>query len=302
MLAHLQKLVTLTLLAAACGWLLYFRSSAPLLAVAGFLVMTLGYTGFLAIEFILLRIVNKGDPAPQPTWRELLAAWIGEIGTAPQVFCWRQPFRANTIADHLAPQADVQGQRGVVFVHGLLCNRGFWTPWLKRLQGRGHAFVAVNLEPMFGPIDHYVLQIDDAVQQITRATGLPPLLVCHSMGGLAARAWLQRMKAEARVHHVVTIATPHRGTWLARFGRGHNSRQMRLLSDWQAQLDHDMPADRHTLFTCWYSNCDNIVFPSSNATLPGADNRLVRGAAHVQLAFLPQVMNATLALLGDPLP
>jgi triacylglycerol esterase/lipase EstA (alpha/beta hydrolase family) len=117
------------------------------------------------------------------------------------------------------------------------------------------------------------------------------------MGGLAVRAWLKRMRAEARVFHVVTIGTPHRGTWLARFGHGHNGRQMRLLSDWQAQLDHDMPAGRHALFTCWYSNCDNIVFPASTATLPGADNRLVRGAAHVQMAFLPQVMDASLAML-----
>ena len=146
-------------------------------------------------------------------------------------------------------------------------------------------------------IDDYAPQIDDAVRQVTQATGMAPLLVCHSMGGLAARAWLKQMKAETRVHHVVTIGTPHRGTWLARFGHGHNSRQMRLLSDWQTQLDHEMPVDRHTLFTCWYSNSDNIVFPASTATLEGADNRLVRGAAHVQMAFLPEVMDATLAML-----
>jgi triacylglycerol esterase/lipase EstA (alpha/beta hydrolase family) len=186
----------------------------------------------------------------------------------------------------------------VVFVHGFFCNRGVWTPWLRRLQGR-HAFVAVSLEPLFGSIDDYAPQIDEAVQRVTRATGLAPLLVCHSMGGLAARAWLRRMKAEARVHHVVTIGTPHRGTWLARFGHGTNGRQMRLLSDWHARLDEGMPAHRPALFTCWYSNCDNIVFPASTATLPGACNRLVRGAAHVQLAFVPQVMQATLALLDD---
>ena len=210
MLAHLQKLITLSLVAAACGWLLYFRSSAPVLAVAGFLVIVLGYAGFLAIEFIVLRLVSKGDPVPQPTWKELLGAWLGETVTAPQVFCWRQPFRTNAIADQLSPPAAVQGRRGVVFVHGFFCNRGFWTPWMARLLGRGHAFMALSLEPLFGSIDDYAPQIEDAVQQITLATGLPPLLVCHSMGGLAARAWLKRMKAEARVHHVVTIGTPHR--------------------------------------------------------------------------------------------
>jgi pimeloyl-ACP methyl ester carboxylesterase len=297
MLAQLQRLITLSLVAAALGWLLCFRGDSPVLAVAGFLIIALGYTAFLALEFILLRQVNKQDPAPQPTWKELLRAWLGETLTAPRVFCWRQPFRMNVVPDRLAPAAAVQGRRGVVFVHGFFCNRGLWTPWLQRVQASGRAFVAVNLEPLFGSIDDYAPQIDEAVRQVAEATGLPPLLVCHSMGGLAARAWLKRMRAEARVFHVVTIGTPHRGTWLARFGHGHNGRQMRLQSDWQAQLDHEMPADRHALFTCWYSNCDNIVFPTSTATLPGADNRLVRGAAHVQMAFLPQLMDATLAML-----
>ncbi|MEO7886806.1 alpha/beta fold hydrolase [Polaromonas sp.] len=297
MLAQLQRFITLSLIAAAVGWLLWFRSSSPMLAVTGFLLIALGYTGFLAFEFLLLRYVNKADPAPQPSWKELLCAWWGETTTAPRVFCWRQPFRSNEVPDHVVSAEAVRGRRGVVFVHGFFCNRGLWTPWLKRVQASGRAFAAVNLEPLFGSIDDYAPQIDDAVRQVTEATGLAPLLVCHSMGGLAARAWLKRMKAEAWVHHVVTIGTPHRGTWLARFGHGHNGRQMRLLSDWQAQLDHEMPANRHTLFTCWYSNCDNIVFPTSTATLPGADNRLVRGAAHVQMAFLPLVMNATLAML-----
>jgi hypothetical protein len=84
---------------------------------------------------------------------------------------------------------------------------------------------------------------------------------------------------------------------------------MRQDSDWLAGLNKPdafasallsaplQGAPWQTLFTCWYSNCDNIVFPASTATLAGADNRLVHGAAHVQLAFLPEVMDATLALL-----
>ena len=151
----------------------------------------------------------------------------------------------------------------------------------------------------FGSIDDYAPQIDEAVEQVAQATGLPPLVVCHSMGGLAVRAWLKIRRAESRVYHVVTIGTPHYGTWLARFGYGPNNLQMRLLSEWNSQLDHDMPEGRHALFTCWYSNADNIVFPTSTATLAGADNRLVRGAAHVQLAFLPEVMEGTLAMLGS---
>ena len=299
MLAWIQRLITAFLLVVACAWVIYFKDTSPTLAIAGFLVIALGYTGFLALEFVLLRFINRSDPAPQADALELLRAWAGESLVAPQVFCWRQPFRANAVPDNLAPPSAVQGKRGVVFIHGFFCNRGFWTPWLKRLQGSGHAFAALSMEPVFGSIDEYTPQIEAAVEKVRQASGMAPLLVCHSMGGLAARAWLQTMKAESRVHHVVTIGTPHGGTWLARFGHGVNGMQMRLASSWQSGLDLNMPADRHNLFTCWYSNSDNIVFPASTATLVGADNRLLRAVAHVQMAFEPQLMNQTLELLAD---
>lgn len=297
MLARLQVLIIFTLMAAAVGWLLTFRHSSPVVAVAGFFIITLGYTAFLALEFFCLRSVNRTDPAPAATVMELFSAWLGEVLTTPQVFCWRQPFRSQAIPNNLAASSITQGKRGVVFVHGFFCNRGFWNPWLKRLQGTGHAFVAVNLEPIFSSIDNYTPDIDAAVRQVHAATGLAPLVVCHSMGGLAVRAWLQTMQAEARVHHVVTIGTPHGGTWLARFGRKKNILQMRLASEWQSSLNQGMPKGRHALFTCWYSTADNIVFPASTATLLGADNRLVRGKAHVQMAFVPQLVDTTLAML-----
>ena len=299
MLARLQQLITLGLLASAGTWLLLFWSRSPLLALAGGAFLLLGYSGFLALEFVALRFVNRSDPAPRPTWRELAAAWLGETLLAPQVFCWRQPFRSQAYPDQLAVQDVQHGRRGIVFVHGFFCNRGFWNPWLKQLQGSRHAYLAVNLEPPFASIDDYVPFIEDAVLRVTALTGMPPLLVCHSMGGLAARAWLKAMQGDERVQHVVTLGTPHGGTWLARFSRVANGRQMQLAGHWSQQLAQDFPPHRNSLFTCWYSNCDNIVFPCATATLPGADNRLLFGAAHVQLAFLPEVMRASLALLEE---
>ena len=299
MLARLQQFITASLLVLAISWVAWFYKTAPALAVMGCLFILFGYAGFLGVEFLLLRRVNKADPAPPATAGELFSAWLGETLVAPGIFCWRQPFRANAIPDKLAAQCVVKGKRGVVFIHGFFCNRGFWNPWLARLQGSGQAFVALSLEPVFGSIDDYTPQIEAAVQQVTQATGLPPLLVCHSMGGLAARAWLQTMRADGRVFHIVTIGTPHRGTWLARFSHSLNGQQMRLASSWQSGLDQDAPSQRPTLFTCWYANSDNIVFPASTATLPGANNRLLRGKAHVQMAFAPQVVNETLALLSS---
>jgi triacylglycerol esterase/lipase EstA (alpha/beta hydrolase family) len=113
------------------------------------------------------------------------------------------------------------------------------------------------------------------------------------MGGLVARAWLRKHGGTGRAAHVVTIGSPHHGTWIARFSRVVNGHQMRIGCTWLRELGAPAP---HVPFTCWYSNCDNVVFPASTATLQGADNRLIAGAGHIDLAFRDDVMAHTFAL------
>jgi pimeloyl-ACP methyl ester carboxylesterase len=206
-----------------------------------------------------------------------------------------QPFRSESIEDYL-PQND---RRGVVFIHGLACNRGLWTPWLKELRAQGHAFIAVNLEPVFGSIDDYAAIVDAAVQRVRKRTGLSPVLVCHSMGGLAARAWLRNASADVNVHRIVTIGTPHHGTTLARYSIGINGSQMRINSEWLRELESREVAQGYARFICWYSNSDNVVIPAATGSLRGADNRLIPAVGHVALAFCPEVMFATLSMITD---
>jgi triacylglycerol esterase/lipase EstA (alpha/beta hydrolase family) len=131
---------------------------------------------------------------------------------------------------------------------------------------------------------------------MTQAAGKPPVLVCHSMGGLVARAWLRRQQDAGRVARVITIGSPHGGTWIARFSRVPNGRQMRIGGDWLNALG---PPRDPASFTCWYSNCDNVVFPASTATIAGADNRFLPGAGHIDLAFRPEVMAHTFDLVAS---
>ena len=294
-IARMQQAVVFALLATVAVWVVWQGPQSPLAAIAGALGIAFGYSFFLAVELLLLRLVGVGEGVPQPTASQLIRAWWGETCMAARVFYWRQPFRWRAEPDFLdaAP-----GRRGLVFIHGFICNRGFWQPWLARTQGR--AFVALNLEPAFGLIDDYAGLVEDAVAQVTQASGMPPVLVCHSMGGLAARAWLRRFPDASRVHRIITIGSPHHGTWLGRFSHTPNGRQMRIDSEWLQELFRDEGGRSLPPFTCWYSHCDNIVFPTSSATLPHADNRLVRGPAHVELAFVPEVMERSLALADSP--
>ncbi|KQP16220.1 triacylglycerol lipase [Pseudorhodoferax sp. Leaf265] len=293
MLARLQRLLCLLLASLALAWLLGWWSSSPLLAMAGLALPALGYGALLACEFALLARQHN-DPAPRPTPAQLLAAWWAEWRSGVQVFFWRQPFREHAEPDHLPPGTR---ERGVVFVHGLFCNRGFWAPWMRRARALGLPHVAVSLEPVTGSIDAYVPAIDAAVARLMAATGQAPVLVCHSMGGLAARAWLRTPGAAARVARVVTIASPHSGTWMAQLGHGENARQMERNSRWLVRLARDELQTPPVPFTCWYSNCDNVVFPVSTAARTGADNRFVPGHPHVALAFQELVLHDSLQLV-----
>lgn len=285
MLARIQRLFAVALLVSAAAWAARLTQLGhPGWAGIGALSILLGYAVFLGAEFVMLRLVQRTNSAPAPGTVELMRAWWGEVVTVPQIFLWRQPFRSNAEPDNLTV-SDGVAPTGVVLVHGFFCNRGFWNQWMRELRAQRVPFIAVNLEPAFGSIDRYPLVIEEAVVRMETVTSLPVVLVGHSMGGLAIRAWLAHFNADSRVRRVITIGTPHHGTWLARFGHTANGKQMRLDSPWLTRLAASESAVRRGRFTCFFGNCDNIVFPADKGTLADAENVHVPATAHVHMAF-----------------
>ena len=309
MLARLLRVFIVALIALAAGWAWHFsQRGSPGLAVAGALLILFCHAPVMAVEFALLSWLNRDDPAPQATPVQLLAAWWGEVRMSALVFGWLQPFRSKVWPDLVAARGPPPStQRGVLLVHGYVCNRGLWNPWLERLHAQGVPCIAVDLEPVFGSIDDYAAIIDAAAARLFAATGQPIVVVAHSMGGLAVRAWLDAHAPGTLVHRVVTIGSPHRGTFLARFGLTRNAVQMRLGGDWHGALATRELAQRElargaALFTCFYGHCDNVVFPASTATLPGADNRHLAACAHVQMAYHPAVFSEVWRWLATARP
>ena len=298
MIARLQQAWVVSAVLGQILWCLWAWPRSPVLAGAGFALPWLGLMLVMGSQFVWMHRANARDAVPRARSGQVWRAWWVEMATAVQVFGWRQPFRSRVQPDWLPTTRPGRPPRGVVLVHGFQCNRAVWLPWFAPLRAGGHAYVAVNLEPMFGSIDSYAPLIDAAVQRVTEATGRAPVLVCHSMGGLAARAWLRDGQADARVHRVITLGTPHGGTLLAQYSHTQSGLQMRCASPWLAALQGSESAARAKLFTCWYSNCDNIVFPASTGVLAGAEPRFIAGVAHVQMALHPQVIDACLQELA----
>ena len=301
-LARMQRTMMVAGTVTTVLWLVAVWPRSPGWAALGLIVGAWGHAAVLALEFALSARANRIDSVTQATTAQRFGAWLQESTLTPAIFLWRQPFRWRDLPDTTAEDGQRAAGSRVVFVHGFVCNRGFWAPWMRVLRGAGVPYTSVNLEPVFGTIDGGVSLIEDAVARAEQLGGLPPTLVCHSMGGLAGRAWLASAPGNlARVGRVVTIGTPHHGTWLARWSRAANGRQMRQHSPWLRALAANEASlhgeQAYARFVCWHSNADQIVFPASTALLPGADNRHVPGVAHVALAFHPRVMRESLAMV-----
>lgn len=242
----------------------------------------------LLAEMLMAAALHRGDALARPSWRARWRAWAAETGCSSRLFLGEQMLREHRWPD---AQATAPGVRGVLLIHGHLCNRGVWNDWQPGLRALGVPVIAPSLEPLFVSIDAHAPVIDAAIRRLEALTGQAPLVVCHSMGGLVLRAWWRAQvqagatsqAVSARVAGVITVGTPHRGTWLARFGLRPNVRQMRLDSDWlQTLAAAETPAWR-ARFLCVRSDCDTIVFPPRCALLEGAPVLTLPSRGHLEL-------------------
>lgn len=271
---------------------------APLFVLIVPATMVAALAGVLALEFTFAWAVARASDGQPPAIRYLLGAWGSEIRATCRLMAWRIPVRSERFSQ--ASPAGPVGVRGLVLVHGYGCNRAIWNSWLAQLDNKNVPCTAINLEPVFAALNDYGALIESAVLAMQRQTGSAPVLVAHSMGGLAARAWWARCDSARSLHRLITIATPHHGTLMARLGSGPNARQMRPRSDWLRRLSAQESTAHADRTLCFYSDCDNMVMPCTVATLPGADNRKLTGWGHVAMVDHPDIFTAAMACLREP--
>jgi pimeloyl-ACP methyl ester carboxylesterase len=287
----------LSLLALAWVW-----HGGNMVCAALLVALVFGLDGVVMLgSFCSLLRINAGAGALRIA--PMLGSWLREWWACERVFSWQQPFEEHRYPDNLPLGA---AERGVLLLHGFTCNRGLWNPWMKRLREQHTPYVALTLEPAFGSIDAYAEQIEIGVQNLLALSGQPPVIVAHSMGGLAVRAWLRRFgharRGTAPVAHIMTLGSPHAGTLMANFLSTVNAKQMRRGSTWLAALDQAESVELASEFTCYFSNFDQVVCPASTAILPGCQATEVAGSGHLSLLFEPRIFADLLRLLNDKRP
>jgi pimeloyl-ACP methyl ester carboxylesterase len=263
---------------------------ALLLALAGHILLR----ALLVVLSFLFASWGASERPPEARIGPLAAVRmvLSEIGVTLLLFSCLQPLAPFLRRPPRLPRDKVSDPPAapLVLVHGYLCNAAFWY-WMRRyLQRAGFSRIyTLDLEPPLGDIDELAVQLAQRVEQVSARTGATRvLLLCHSMGGLVARAYVRRHGGLDRVMGIVTLGSPHRGTALARLAMGVCGGQMRLPSVWLQGLAREEEAAATLPLGSVFSWHDNLVTPQDRAVLPGAAAEGLSGIGHMTLGFSPR--------------
>jgi len=284
----LRGLIVLQLLACALLGVFFSHHLARFITVAGCYVLALVvvlsvHMLVTGMQFFLAWLGRPPLPKEQRVnFFSALSTYDREIDASMRGIWLANPFFAKApLAEPSVPLRALP----ILCVHGYFCTRAVWLPFARTAAARGYRCAAITLEPAFSDIDGYVDAIGRGIDALLAASGSAHLVVvAHSMGALAVRAYL-RARPDARVLQLVTLGAPHHGTRLATLSRAANARQMRRESAWLAALNRAETPETLARITSIYSTHDNIVTPYQTAELAGATNRRVCRIGHVSLLY-----------------
>ncbi|MYT40436.1 alpha/beta fold hydrolase [Streptomyces sp. SID8356] len=189
-------------------------------------------------------------------------------------------------------------ERPVVLLHGFIDNRSVFVLLRRALARHGRRRLAsLNYSPLTRDLRTAAELLGRHVEEVCARTGQREVdIVGHSLGGLIARYYVQRLGGDRRVRTLVTLGTPHGGTAVAPGAGVHPIvRQMRGGSPLIEELRRPAPRCR-TRFVSFWSELDQVMVPVETACVDHPDldavNVRVTGIGHLALPVHPAVATA----------
>lgn len=175
-------------------------------------------------------------------------------------------------------------QNPVLLIHGLFRKAKVFHQMVTYLSQRGLEIHRFDLRQDKGRLglDRLAVQVADYVEK-----HLAPEqsfdIVGLSMGGLVSRYYLQRLGGLNRVDRLITISSPHWGTWMAYALPSICYVQMRPGSAFLQDLNRDIKSLQVLDFTSIWTPYDFIIVPGQSSLVPGGKNVKVSVFTHAMM-------------------
>ncbi|MFF7545889.1 lipase family alpha/beta hydrolase [Streptomyces canus] len=207
----------------------------------------------------------------------------------------RSPLSPLPSPEDGAAQLPTEAKPPVVLLHGFIDNRSVFVLLRRSLAQHGRQQIeSLNYSPLTCDIRTAAELLGRHIEGICERTGSERVdIVGHSLGGLIARYYVQRLGGDTRVRTLVTLGTPHSGTRVVPLANAHPIvRQMRPGSELLEELTRPAPGCR-THFVSFWSDLDHLMDPLETACIDHADlmaqNVRVSGIGHLALPVHPAV-------------
>ncbi len=239
------------------------------------------------------------------TGAALEASWCGlHLGLYPLGLLGARATdrRAGYGLGHLPPTQrgllvqDVEAaETPILLIHGLIDNRSIFTILRRGLRHRGFGRLeTINYSILTGDIRTAAANLGAEVERLVRETGYERIhVIGHSMGGTIARYYVTRLGGDRHVHTLVTLGTPHAGTYSAYGIATRLTRQLRPGSSLMQEMDQPVK-DCQTRFIVYWSDLDQVVMPPRNAAMHHEDlnvhNIELHGVGHMSLPITSSVV------------
>ena len=191
----------------------------------------------------------------------------------------------------------------ILLVHGLVDNRSIFTLLRRALRRRGFGrVITLNYSPLTQDVRSVATRLAALIERTCEETGYERVhVVGHSLGGVIARYYVQRMGGDARVHTLCTLGSPHAGTHAAKLWPGGVVRQLQPGSELMRELAAPAPGCR-TRFVAFWSDMDQLIVPQRSAAIEHPDltarNVALNGVGHMSLPISRDVVHEIAMLLA----
>ena len=239
----------------------------------------------------------KGSPVPAAMQMGLLS-WFRFFAIEYFHLCIQNliliPFRALFHTASERGRADAHGPV-LLLQAGYINNGAVWFFTARALERQGFRVFTID-QPVFASIDTMGGLLAKRVDEVLTLTGEKNLtLIAHSMGGLVCRAYLRQFGG-GKVTQLVTLGSPHHGTFHAYMASGPNGAQMRPGNPWLLSLG-ETPVT--VPFTSIYSAHDTVISPQESSRMIGAVNVQLAGIGHVSMPSGNATRSALLSALAS---
>jgi hypothetical protein len=191
----------------------------------------------------------------------------------------------------------------ILLAHGIIDNHTVFTLMRRQLLRRGFTQIhTFSYSPLTLDVRSTAERLGAEVEALCEESGSEQIhVIGHSLGGLIARYYIQRLGGDRRVHTCVTLGTPHEGTVAARLLPWPLVKQVRPDSDLMMELAEPAPGCQ-TRFVAFYSDVDQLIVPQRRARIRHPDltarNVRVRGVGHLSLPFHGEVVHQITGMLA----